>query len=113
MHELSIAMDIVRIAEGETAKANAEKVLKIELEIGVLSGIELDALNFVWSSAVQKSVLEHAIKEIITVKGVGKCEDCKHVFDMDNFYDCCPKCGSNFKEILKGKELKVKTLEVI
>lgn len=113
MHELSIAMDIVRIAEGETVKVNAEKVLKIELEIGVLSGIELDALNFVWGSAVKKSVLEHAVKEIIVIEGVGKCEDCGNVFEMENIYDCCPKCGSNFKNILKGKELKVKTLEVI
>ena len=113
MHELSIAMDIVRIAEGETAKVNAEKVLKIEREIGVLSGIEIDALNFVWSAAVQKSVLANAVKEIIVIQGVGKCEDCGNIFDMKNIYDCCPKCGSNFKNILKGKELKVKTLEVI
>ena len=113
MHELSIAMGIVRIAEEETAKVNAEKVTKIDLEIGVLAGIEIDSLNFVWESAVQNSVLENAVKEIIIIEGVGKCEDCNAVFSMENIYDCCPKCGSNFKGILKGKELKIKSLEVI
>ncbi len=113
MHELSIALGIVKIAEDETAKVKAERVTKIALEIGVLAGIEIDSLNFVWSSAVENTVLENAEKEILIIDGVGKCIDCDTEFAMENIYDCCPNCGSNFKGILKGKELKVKTLEVI
>tara|TARA_R110001583_G_scaffold165090_1_gene317597 strand:- start:2376 stop:2717 length:342 start_codon:yes stop_codon:yes gene_type:complete len=113
MHELSIALGIVKIAEDETAKANAEKVTKIELEIGVLANIDLDSLNFVWDAAVQETVLEKAEKEIIVVEGRGKCIDCDTEFEMENIYDCCPNCNSNFKGILKGKELRVKSLEVI
>ena len=113
MHELSIALGIVKIAENETAKANAKKVTKIELEIGVLSGVEQDSLSFVWESAVKDSVLEKAEKEIDIIGGKGKCADCNTEFDMDNIYDPCPKCNSNFKGILQGKELRVKALEVI
>ncbi|WP_372792751.1 hydrogenase maturation nickel metallochaperone HypA [Lutibacter sp.] len=113
MHELSIALGIVKIAEDETAKAKAKKVTKIELEIGVLAGVEIDSLNFVWSSAVQDTVLENAEKEILIIEGKGKCIDCDTEFEMDNIYDCCPECGSNFKGILKGKELRVKAIEVI
>ncbi len=113
MHELSIALGIVKIAEDETAKAKAKKVTKIELEIGVLAGVEIDSLNFVWSSAVQDTVLENAEKEILIIEGKGKCIDCNTEFEMDNIYDCCPECGSNFKGILKGKELRVKAIEVI
>ena len=113
MHELSIALGIVKIAEDETKKANAKKVIKIELEIGILAGVEIDSLNFIWSSAVQDTVLEKAEKEILIIEGEGKCIDCDTEFSMKNIYDCCPNCGSNFKGILQGKELKVKTLEVI
>lgn len=113
MHELSIAMGIVKIAEDETAKAKATEVSKIELIVGVLSGVETDSLEFVWSSAVKDSVLENAQLEIIKVEGRGKCADCDTEFEMENIYDVCPKCSSNFKGILKGKELKVKALEVI
>lgn len=113
MHELSIAMGIVKIAEDETLKAKAKEVTKIELIVGVLSGVEVDSLEFVWSSAVKDSVLEKAELEITKVGGIGKCADCDMEFEMENIYDCCPKCGSNFKGILKGKELKVKALEVI
>lgn len=113
MHELSIALGIVKIAENETAKANAKQVTKIELEIGVLAGVELESLNFVWGSAVKETVLEEAEKVIDVINGRGKCIDCDVEFDMEKIYDCCPACGSNFKGILKGKELRVKALEVI
>jgi hydrogenase nickel incorporation protein HypA/HybF len=113
MHELSIALGIVKIAEDETAKVNASKVTKIELEIGVLAGVEIDSLNFIWESAVEDTILKHAKKEITIISGKGKCIDCDSEFDMENIYDTCPNCNSNFKGILKGKELRVKALEVI
>lgn len=113
MHELSIALGIVKIAEKEVEKAKVKTVTKIELQIGTLSGIELDSLNFVWESAVKDTVLENALKEIEIVKARGKCVDCDTEFDMEHIYDSCPNCNSNFKGILSGKELKVKALEVI
>lgn len=112
MHELSIAMGIVDIAEKETAKANANKVDVIELEIGTLAGIEFDALDFVWPSAVKGTVLENAVKKINVIHGKAKCSDCDTIFKLDNIYDACPKCKSYLKGIIKGKELLVKSLEV-
>ena len=113
MHELSVAMGIVKIANDETKKANAKSVTKIELEIGTLSGIELESLDFVWSFAVKDTVLEHAEKEIIVIQGKGICAECNTEFEMEQIFDACPKCGSNLKGILEGKELRVKSLEVI
>lgn len=113
MHELSIALGIVKIAEDETTKAKAKTVSKIELEIGVLSGIEMSSLDFIWESAVKDSVLENAIREIFIIPGKGQCMDCDEIFEIHKIYDCCPRCNSNFKGILQGKELRVKALEVI
>ena len=112
MHELSIALGIVKIAETETAKANAKKVDVIELEIGTLAGIEFDSLDFVWPAAVKETVLENAVKKINIIKAKGKCLDCDTTFDIMNIYDPCPKCNSFLKGIIQGKELKVKALEV-
>lgn len=112
MHELSIAMGIVRIAEKETAKVNAQKVEQIELEIGTLAGIEFDALDFVWPSAVKDTILENALKKVTIINGKAKCNDCNVVFKLDNMYDACPNCKGYIKTIVKGKELVVKSLEV-
>ncbi len=113
MHELSIVMGIVKIAEDETAKVKENTVAKIELEIGQLAGVELDALNFVWESAVKDSVLEQALKTIIEIPGKAICADCDCEFYLNNIFDSCPNCNSNFKGIIQGKELRVKSLEVI
>lgn len=113
MHELSIALGIVKIAEQETAKAKATKVTSIELEIGSLAGVEMDALDFVWPSAIKDSVLENAEKIVHLIPGKGKCLDCNTEFEIKNIYDPCPSCQSFLKGIVQGKELRVKTLEVL
>ena len=113
MHELSVAMGIVKIAETEAQKAGAREVEAIELEIGTLAGIEFEALNFVWPVAVKDTVLEKAEKRVEIIQGKARCMDCDTVFEMAHFYDACPSCSSNLKAILQGKELRVKALEVV
>jgi hydrogenase nickel incorporation protein HypA/HybF len=112
MHELSVALGIVTIAENEIKKAHAKSVELIELEIGALAGIEMESLDFVWQTAVYNTVLEHAFKKINIIEGKAKCIDCDAVFKIDHLYDSCPKCESYFKSIIQGKELRVKALEV-
>ena len=60
MHELSIAINIVEIATEEAKKANVSSVLEIELEVGTLSGIVIDALEFAMDEAIKNSVLQNA-----------------------------------------------------
>jgi hydrogenase nickel incorporation protein HypA/HybF len=113
MHELSVALGIVKIAEIEAKKANAKVIALIELEIGTLAGIEFESLDFVWPSAVQGTVLENAVKKVIKIDGKAKCIDCDTVFTLDHLYDACPNCNSYFKGIVQGKELRVRALEVV
>ena len=113
MHELSIAMGIVKIAEDEARKAGASRVEVIELEIGTLAGIEFEALDFVWPAAVKDTVLETAEKRIEVIPGKARCMDCDMPFDVNFLYDSCPGCHSNLKAIVQGKELRVKALEVV
>ena len=109
---MSVALGIVKIAESETAKANANRVDLIELEIGTLAGIEFESLDFVWPAAVKDTVLEKAKKKVHVIQAKGKCMDCEYEFEIKNIYDPCPKCASFLKNILFGKELRVKALEV-
>ncbi len=111
MHEMSIALSIVKIAEDEARKAKVDRFATIDLEIGTLAGIEFDALDFVWEAAVKESVLENAQKRISKIPAKARCADCGEVFYPSFVYDDCPACGSYFKAILQGKELRVKSLE--
>lgn len=113
MHELSIALSIVDIAEQEVKKNGASKVLEIELEIGRLSGVEPYALDFAWEQAIMNTVLEKARRKTSYIEGTARCQDCGIVFEIDNLFDGCPSCGSFLKELKCGKELRVKSLTVI
>jgi hydrogenase nickel incorporation protein HypA/HybF len=112
MHELSIALGIVKIAQEELMKSKKTKIDIIELKIGTLAGIEFDALDFVWPMATKNTVLEDVERKIEIVQAKGKCLDCNIIFEMENLYDSCPGCQSHLKGIIQGKELSVKALEV-
>jgi hydrogenase nickel incorporation protein HypA/HybF len=112
MHELSIVMSIVDIAQQQANIANASMIDEIELDIGTLSGIEMDALEFAWKQGVKQTILENASKKINRIEATAKCLDCNAEFKMDNYYDACPVCSGHFLDIIQGKELRVKSLVV-
>jgi hydrogenase nickel incorporation protein HypA/HybF len=113
MHELSIALSIIDIAEQEVIKHEAKEVVEIELEIGKLSGIEPYALDFAWDQAIINTVLEKAQRKTRYIEARAVCQDCGHEFEIDNVYDECPSCQSYMKELKSGRELRVKSLTVI
>ncbi len=113
MHELSIVMGIIDIARKEIEKANLRKAETIEMDIGTLSGIEFEALDFAWNMAVTGTVLENAERKINIIQAKAKCVSCGHIFNTKSVFDQCPKCNDFFTEIIAGKELKVKAITAI
>ncbi len=112
MHELSIAVGIVELAEKEAAKAGARNISVIELEIGTVSGIMMDALDFAWPVATKGTILERAERIIHFVQAKARCSQCGEVFEIETLYDPCPKCNGYFKDIFQGKELRIKSLTI-
>ncbi|WP_434980061.1 hydrogenase maturation nickel metallochaperone HypA [Daejeonia sp. YH14] len=110
MHELSIATSILKTSENEVRKINGLQVAEIYLEIGKISGIEIASLEFVWDQCMKDTVLENARRHIQETGGLAKCAECGMQFPIEKIFDPCPGCGSPFKEILKGKEMKIKKL---
>lgn len=112
MHELSIAVNIIKIAEEAAMKANASVIHKIELEIGLMAGIDFEALDFAMDTCVKGTMLENAERKITKIKAQAKCKDCGHQFTLNSYMDQCPVCKSYLYDVTKGKELLIRTLEV-
>ena len=112
MHELSIVMTIVDLAERSARQHQANAVKQIDLEIGALAGVELSALKFVWPEGVKGSVLENAKRVIHQIPGKGRCEDCNQEFALEQYYGPCPHCGSFAKQVIAGNEMRVRSLTV-
>ena len=112
MHELSIVMSIVDIAQREAAKAGACVVEEIELDIGELSTIEMEAFSFAWNQAVRNTILEHAHRKVNRIGGQARCLSCCIEYSIHDVFEPCPVCGDHLVEIVAGKELRVRSLLV-
>lgn len=110
MHELSIVTSIIKTAEKEVETNGGGKIVEIYLEIGKLSGVEIQSLNFIWKLCAKDTVLQDSKVTILEPEGSAKCAECDTEFKLEKIYDSCPKCDSPFKNIISGRELKIKKL---
>ena len=112
MHELSIAQSIVALAEDEARSRQAAAVEELELEIGRLAGVEISTLEFALESAVKGSLLEKARIVRHYIDGEARCAECDTLFSLPTLLTPCPHCGSWYFRLLKGKELRVKSIVI-
>ena len=112
MHELSIVMSIIDIAQQYAVEASAKRIDEIEMDIGCLSTIDMDAFEFAWQQAVKQTILEGAATKINRIKGRATCMDCATVFEAAHVFDGCPACAGHLINITAGKELRVRSLTV-
>jgi hydrogenase nickel incorporation protein HypA/HybF len=110
MHELSVVKSIVDLATEAVNDAHAHQVDVIELEIGSMAGVEIDALDFAWPQAVRNTVLSHSEKVVNNIQAIGQCSNCGFHFNITEPYQECPFCGDVLIKYLQGKELRVKSI---
>lgn len=112
MHELSIAQSILAIAVKALPEKNNAVVTAINIQIGELSSIEIDSLEFAFSVIKADTVLQHAELNIHIIKGEAECSVCNTIFPSGSFGICCPQCKSYDVKILKGREMRVLNIVV-
>lgn len=107
MHELSIAQGIIDLVIGEAGRNQVRKVTRVDLEIGAMAGVEIEALLFAWETIRQGTLAHEASLVIDHVEARARCLACDTEFPPDNYLAACPSCGSYRYEIIKGRELRV------
>ena len=112
MHELSIAINIIDNVEVEAKKINAASISDLTIEIGKLSGVVLEALEFAMQIAVKGTILQDTgiIYKIIEARA--KCNSCGEEYIAEDFFSVCPECSNPYSDIIEGKELKIKKINV-
>jgi hydrogenase nickel incorporation protein HypA/HybF len=113
MHELSIAMSIVEMAEEEAERHGQAHVLAVHLRLGKLSGVVKEALLSSYEMACAATALEGSqllIEEIPVEVFCPKCDGPRLLASIQWF--CCPECGTATPTVLHGKELEVVALEI-
>lgn len=113
MHELSIAMSIVELAEEESQSRGGLRVNAVHLRLGALSGVVKDALLSSYEMACHDTPLAGSRLVIEDVPGMIYCAVCdapRSVRGSEWF--CCSTCGAIASRIVQGKELELVSLEV-
>ena len=122
MEELEAGLDEIRRApqdEGvlqlieDAARQQAfSKVSTVWLEIGQLSGVEVEAMKFCFDAVTRDSIAQGARLEIIALPGTGWCMACAQSVPMTEVFGECPQCGGYQMQVTGGTEMRLKELEV-
>ena len=113
MHELSIAMSLVELACDEAPRHPGRRVTALYLSVGVLSGVDADALAFSFAIAAADTAVARATLVIESVGITAHCPRCLKPQTIASPQRMqCPSCGTPTTEILRGRELQLTALEL-
>lgn len=107
MHELGITQNIVAIA---LEYASGSPVKRVTLEIGKLTAVMPDAIQFCFDVCAQGTLLEGAKLEIVEKPGLAHCRRCGQEVELEVPFGLCD-CGCQDLQIIQGEELTIKELE--
>lgn len=112
MHEVGITQNLIEIAERNAVAQGAQKVLSMTVEIGALSGVIPEAVEFAFEACAKGPLFASASLEIRRIAGRGRCRQCGAECEMDQFSLACPACDAFALEVLQGEELRLTEMEI-
>ena len=108
-----LPQSLIELACEAALREGADRVAKLHLRIGQLSGVVKEALQFSFEMAAEGTLCEGAALEIEEVPIAVMCPRCDAVKMLPDGYNfCCPTCGSPTSEIVAGRELDLISLEL-
>ncbi|MBN2135051.1 MAG: hydrogenase maturation nickel metallochaperone HypA [Acidobacteria bacterium] len=112
MHELSVAESIINSLEKLKEQENFCVIRSINIEIGHLSGIDIQALRFALDSIKKHTLLSEAVINLIPMSITIRCLDCDALTRIKDYEFICGSCGSESVEMETGDSILITELEV-
>jgi hydrogenase nickel incorporation protein HypA/HybF len=123
MHEFSMMMSIVELVKAEMGKRQVIKVTEINLDVGELTFLSHDAMQFGFQALVEtEPKIDASALKITPVQAEVKCTKCgfsgpMKTAESEIYHQLmapvfkCPECGGPV-EIVKGRECTVKNIRM-
>lgn len=112
MHEFGIAQGLLDAVIDKAREISADRITSIKLEIGVLAGIEIDALTFAFAALSDGTPAGGARLDIEKIPLRCYCETCQILFECTPSAYTCPTCGQVSSDMRTGRELKLISMEI-
>jgi len=123
MHEYSISSSIMKTIIRSAENNNASKVISVNLEIGELTLLNSEQVEFWLRELFKGTIAQDAKIKIKTIRSRIKCLDCDYGGEMKSEDDLlyhihspsfsCPECNSQNIEIVMGRECLIRNIEVL
>jgi hydrogenase nickel incorporation protein HypA/HybF len=112
MHEASIALDLIRVAQDVLHEHGGERVTALTVRLGQWSAVVPEALSAAFPSCAEGTPLAGARLTIVRVPGLGECPTHGPV-ELELMRGLrCPLCDAPTPKLLQGDELELDELEL-
>ena len=111
MHEMAIAEGILDIALTHAHDNHAQRIERIHLLLGELSGVETEALTLAFRTLVRGTMAETAALTWTRIPLAGRCHYCGKERALRPQDYLCPDCGGGM-EFTHGREMRVDYIEM-
>jgi hydrogenase nickel incorporation protein HypA/HybF len=113
MHELSIVCGIVTAVTESLGGRKVSRVYSVKVQVGALSGVEEQALQFSYPIATQGTLLEGSHLDVNHVPIVIHCDACHREVELPGVQSLrCPVCGTQSLDVRRGRELEIESMEI-
>jgi len=113
MHEAGIATNLIEAVQQRLAAVPGARVAAIHVRIGELSGVSADALEFAFECLSASTSLAGAKLVFDLVPLMVECDACGQTTPVEDLVFRCGLCGSERTRVASGRELEVRTLELV
>lgn len=113
VHELSIINGVITAVAESLSGRRVSRVYSVRLQLGALSGVVEDALQFSYGIATEGTILQGSRLDVERVPVVIHCAGCNQDVELPGIQSFrCPVCGAASMDIRRGRELEIQSLEI-
>jgi hydrogenase nickel incorporation protein HypA/HybF len=115
VHEVSLVLALLELADDAARREGASRIEVVHVELGALSGVVPEALAFAFAGAKAGTLAEGARLEIHLLPAVAYCVACGREFEVQSDFGVvlCPCCERPSAALRQGYELTLSRLEVV
>ncbi|WP_457593709.1 hydrogenase maturation nickel metallochaperone HypA [Hydrogenimonas sp.] len=112
MHEYAVVQALLDQCEMHAKAQKAKKILRVEVKIGVLSGVEPHLLKIAFDTFKADTLCEDAKLTMQIQPVVIHCSECEKTHTLAEHDYSCPECGANTVRVVDGEEMLLMRLEM-
>ena len=112
MHEMGIAMQLLRVVEESLPPGEPVRLKSIRLRLGKLTAVVPGSLRMCMEIVAKDTVAEGATLEFDEVPVRLACRDCGAETTVEQPPFVCGSCGGKKVDVVGGREMIVESIEV-